>query len=103
MTIIKPNTSTVIVTAPRPLTSEQVDNVRAEIARQVPAGVAVVVVPHGFTVQLLESPACSADVRRDFVDLVRRDLGALSDMQESIESIAAAVGALGSATMRVTP
>jgi hypothetical protein len=43
-------TSTVVVTAPRPLTKEQRETVRVEVASNLPANVGVIVLDPGFAV-----------------------------------------------------
>ena len=95
--------SALIVTAPRMLTDDQVDHVRAGLVRQLPAGVIVLVVPHGFTVQPLRSGPSSAESLCAAAATICRHLGALGEMQESVANIADAIDTMGSAAMRVTP
>lgn len=103
MATMKSSTSALIVTAPRPLTSEQVDEVRAGIARQLPADTAVVVVPPGFTVHPLSLAPSSIELQHDQADLVHRQLHSLGELQKIGVGIADAIEALSNVSMRVAP
>ena len=103
MATMKSKTSALVVTAPRALTSEQVDQVRAEIARQLPAGTTVVVVPTGFTVHPLSLAPSSVELQHDQADLFYQQLGLLNELQKLGAGIADAIEALGNVSMRVAP
>ncbi|MBD8627672.1 hypothetical protein IFT64_12070 [Oxalobacteraceae sp. CFBP 8753] len=103
MTVMKSNASALIVTASRPLTGEQVDQVRAEIARQLPAGTAVVVIPSGFTAHSLALAPTSVELRHDQADLLYQQVAALGALQEIGLRITDAIEAMGNASMRVAP
>jgi hypothetical protein len=103
MAIMKSNASALIVTAPHPLTSGQVDQVRAEIARQLPADTAVVVIPNGFTAHSLALAPTSVELQHDQADLLYQQLAALGALQKIGVGIADAIEALGNASVRVTP
>ena len=103
MAIIKSSTSALIVTAPHPLTSEQVDHVRAEIARQLPAETTVVVVPSGFAVHPLSLAPSSVSLQPEQADLAYQNVAILGELQKIGASIADAIDGLGSAAMRVAP
>lgn len=102
MPIIKPNAPTLIVTAPRPLTSEQVDQVRAEIARQVPIGSVVVVVQPGFSVQAIACAPAAAEVSPAECEAKEFRNGALTELQRIGGMINEGIQALGSACIRVS-
>lgn len=101
MAIIKSCTSALIVTAPRPLTSEQVDLVRAEIARQIPIGTTVIVVPTGFTVQPLSLAPSSVELKPEQADLAYQNVAILTELQKIGASMAEAIAGLGRAALRV--
>lgn len=101
MATMKSSMSALIVTAPRPLTSEQVDQVRAEIARQLPADTAVVVVPTGFTVHPLSLAPSSVELQHDQADLLYQHMGVLTELQKIGAGIADAIEALGNVSLRV--
>lgn len=103
MAIIKSSTAALIVTAPRPLTSEQVDLVRAEIARQLPVDTTVVVVPTGFTVHPLALAPSSVELQPEQADLIYQHVAILGELQKIGASIADAIDELGNAAMRVAP
>ena len=103
MATMKSITSALVVSAPHPLTSEQVDQVRAEITRQVPAGTAVVVVPTGFTVHSLSLAPSSVELQHDQADLFYQQLAVMKELQKLGAGIADAIEALGSVPMRVAP
>ena len=102
MSIIKPNAPTLIVTAPRPLTSEQVDQVRAEIARQVPIGSVVVVVQPGFLVQAIAGAHAATEVSPADCETKEFRNGALAELQRIGRTINEGIQALGSASIRVS-
>lgn len=96
-------TSALIVTAPRMLTDEQVDHVRADLVRQLPAGAVVLVVPPGFTVQQLGSAPSSGESLCAAAATICQHLGVLGDLHEGVANIADALDTMGTAAMRVTP
>lgn len=103
MATMKSSMSALIVTPPRALTSEQVDYVRAEIARQLPADTTVVVVPTGFTVQPLSLAPSSVELQPGQADLAYQHMSVLDELQKIGAGIADAIEALGNAPMRVAP
>lgn len=103
MATMTSNTSALIVTAPKSLSSEQVDQVRAEIARQLPADTVVLVIQPGFTVHPLSFAPTTVELQADQADLAYRQLAALGDLQKIAADISAAIEVMGSAVMRVAP
>lgn len=66
-------TSAVVVTAPRPLTKEQREAVRAECASNLPASVGVIVLDPGFTATpISDASILVAELRALRVDLATR-------------------------------
>jgi len=102
MSTMKSSTCALIVTAPRPLTSEQVDWVRAEIARQLPADTTVVVVPSGFTVHPLALAPSSVELQPDQADLVYQQMACVAELQKIGSAIQGAINDLGAFALRVT-
>lgn len=102
MATIKSSMSALIVTAARPLTSAQVDEVRAGIARQLPADTAVVVVPTGFTVHPLSLAPSTVELQHDRADLVHQQMAFVAEMKKIGGAIEDAINNLGATALRVT-
>lgn len=102
MATMKSSTSALIVTAPSPLTSEQVDHVRAEIARQLPADTTVVVVPTGFTVHPISLAPSSVELQPDHADLIYQQMACVAELQKIGSAIQDAINGLGVFALRVT-
>ena len=102
MATMKSSMSALIVTPPRALTSEQVDHVRAEIARQLPADTAVVVVPTGFTVHPLSLAPSSVELQPDQADLAYQQMACVAELKKIGDAIQGAISDLGATALRVT-
>jgi len=98
---MKSSMSALIVTPPRALTSEQVDHVRAEIARQLPADTTVVVVPTGFTVHPLSLAPSSVELQPGQADLVYQQMAGVAELKKIGDAIQGAIDGLGAIALRV--